>query len=464
MHNPSSNTSWFFKMTLRATVLLWAACPCSSAIAASVASDTQSTPAIPASTLTLEMAVEIGMAHSPELRAARANVERATADAGAARAGRRMTIATTADAKRTETFRSNSIFGLDEDLYSGSVTVNQPVYTSGRLSHSIDAATHEQAAAIAGLADKTLAVEYQITSAFISLLLAQDRESVAQESLGVAEALLGKARAKESQGLGTRFDVLRAEADAAANRAKLLEAAAAVSKSREALAVTMGMSPATPLSIRGSLIADEPVPPLDDVESVALRERPDLAIIHHRLRAARSRAEYERSRDKPELSAVASGSYARHDYKTQSAAYSGRDQSSGYVGAQMTFPFYDGNLASERSRAQDAAARELEAQAGQARLAAAQEIRGIFVDLDAARATITARADGVRASTEALRMAELAFAEGKASSLDVIQASLTLSDAKRAESEAAFSYRLGIARLIRAAGGRSVISDTGARP
>ena len=72
--------------------------------------------------------------------------------------------------------------------------------------------------------------------------------------------------------------------------------------------------------------------------------------------------------------------------------------------------------------------------------------------LSAALSAIAARKEGVRSAGEALQMAEVSFEAGRATSLDVIQASLALTDARTSEAEVEYQFRLGLAQLVKASG------------
>ncbi len=414
--------------------------------------------------LSLEAAIALGLARAPEIRMAAANLERTQALIGVARASALPQVNASGAWRRHETIRSVFPPAVDEHYWTGTVTVNQPLFTFGRLSLAIAAAGVEEAAALAQAAEAQSAVRFGVESAWLNLLLASRRREVAREAVTVANELVVRARAREDAGVGTRFDVTRAEAEEAASLARAVAAQAEADAARERLATALGLPASVAPEVMGSLgTGDLPVPPAR-AESTCLQERPELALYAHRLRGSEILERYERAQSLPSIDAVASGSWTAHDYITSLPPTYGTEQSSVFGGVGVTVPIFDGFRAREAAARQAATTRELAARAERARLDALREVRAIYYDLGSAREALAARRAGARSSAEALRMARVAFEAGRATALDVIQASLAVSEADRAEAEAAWSYRLGLARLVRACGSVDVIVRSGEGP
>lgn len=407
--------------------------------------------------LTLEDAVALGLKRAPEIFGAVASVRRARAEEGVAGSGALPQVTATGDARRNETFKSTSLLGVDEFTAGGTLTVTQALLSFGRLSSAMKAASAQEAAALASLAAAKSRVRFRVESAFLSLLLARIREDVSRDAVTAAAALERRARIREAEGVGTRFDISRALAERAAREARLAAASSGIEGAREELAVAMGLAPGTAIDVEGDLfVAPSPGTPENAVR-IGMAERPDLAALEYSVRSGVALIDYERAQDRPSIGATASYSYTRHDYITSSSFFKGRDASSGFIGIGVTVPLFDGFRVRERVRSQSAAVDELKARQDRAKLDAEREIRGVYFDLDAAQKAVAARHAGVAAAQEALRMAQVSFEAGRATSLDVIEASSSLAEAAGAEAEAAFSYRLGIARLIAATGTDAVM-------
>ena len=90
--------------------------------------------------------------------------------------------------------------------------------------------------------------------------------------------------------------------------------------------------------------------------------------------------------------------------------------------------------------------------AGRARLADRTRVRQRALDLDSARASLVAAADGVRSAAEARRVVAERFNVGVATSTEVLDAQVALLQAELDRTRALASIRLAEARLDRALG------------
>lgn len=407
--------------------------------------------------LTLGDAVKEALIQSPEIAAAKAALERTQAERGVAFSGALPQVSATGDVRRSETFKATSTLGLDEVTAGGGVSISQALLSFGRLSSALKAASAQEAAAAASLVATRNGVRLRVETAFFAFLLAKERERVARESLDAARELERRARVRERAGEGTVFDIVRAEAERSAREARLAGAISAASGAREELAVSMGLDPSAAIDASGELFDSlRPIDP-DRALEIGLRERPDLAAMDWSVRSGEALIELERAQGRPTVGAFASWNYTFHDYITTSPFFKGQDASSGFVGVGVTVPIFDGFRVRERVKAQEAATAELKARRDRLHLDARREIRGIYLDLSAAEQALESRRAGVRAAREALRIAEVSFSAGRATSLDVIQASLSLTEAMIAEAEAAYAYRTGISRLVFATGSDETI-------
>ena len=114
-------------------------------------------------------------------------------------------------------------------------------------------------------------------------------------------------------------------------------------------------------------------------------------------------------------------------------------------------------LGGARHAADAAVASDAAATAARARLEEldslfALEIRQPSLDLDSARASLVAAADGVRSAAEARRVVAERFAVGVATNTEVLDAQLALLQAELDRTRALASIRLAEARLDRALG------------
>jgi outer membrane protein TolC len=182
----------------------------------------------------------------------------------------------------------------------------------------------------------------------------------------------------------------------------------------------------------------------------ARRLRPDRAAIVERLAAAEARRDAAAAGMKPSIVLGGVVDYSRPNPRV----FPRRDvwQSWWEASVNVNWPVADGG----RSRAEVAEAAAA-ARAVVARLAEFDSVLGVEItqrvnDLTAARSAIAAAEAGVRAATEARRVAAERFAAGLATNTDVLVAQSAVLQAELDRTEALAGVRLAEARLAHSVG------------
>jgi outer membrane protein len=182
----------------------------------------------------------------------------------------------------------------------------------------------------------------------------------------------------------------------------------------------------------------------------ALDGRPEVAELRARIAAAQAAIELARAGTRPSLALSAGPSYGN----STSGFGLGTGASSGWaVTLAATVTFFDGNLTAERIK-------EAEARAGQLKATEAQLRQGIELDVRRTLLTYASAAEElvtadktIEQAQEGLRIANVRFAAGVSTNLEVVQAQAALSQAEANRIQALFNVNLARAQLERAVGG-----------
>jgi outer membrane protein TolC len=118
----------------------------------------------------------------------------------------------------------------------------------------------------------------------------------------------------------------------------------------------------------------------------------------------------------------------------------------------LSLPLFDGL----RTRAQVAEARSMRRQAdiykGNLKDIIELEVRGVLLDVEAARETLKSQEKNVGMAQEGLDIANERYLQGYATNLEVLDAQLALNTAKRNRLEAVHDLNVAVARAMRAMG------------
>lgn len=379
---------------------------------------------IPAS-LTLQQALEEAEARSPAIIAARARVE--AAEARIRQAG----------------FRPNPELSVEVENFAGTgdlsgfrgtettVALNQRLDFGGRRRTRVAAAEAELVAERLRLAIARADLAQAVREQFATAVTARDRLRIATENEERARELARIAGILVEEGREPPLRAIRARS-AAAQAAAALEAARAEERAaRGTLASLFGVS-SPPEAVAGELLDLQPrtINPEQSLE-VRLAE------------AERLRAEAEVAQ---QLAArrldPAVGLGVRHIRETGDVALVG--------GLSMPLPVFDrnqGNIAAARSGVRAAEANLASAMAS-ARVRAANAITN--VEAAGARVDALERA-AIPEAAEALRLSELAYREGRATLLELLDAQEAYREAQTALIEARLAQAQATAELGRVA-------------
>jgi OMF family outer membrane factor len=418
--------------------------------------------------LSLDAAVERGLAASPSLAETRAREAAAGAAVSARQALDRPIITASSGFLRTnhvEEFGVPQVGGgtriIFPDIPSNvraRAEVALPVFTAGRTGKLVAAAESDRAAAGAETRRAAADLRLQITASYYELLFARARVDVLARALERADDSLDTVRARVDTGLAPPNESLSAEAQRARQNVQLIQARNDAARAEIDLARLAGVAPGRALVL--STPVDQPLPgaaetaatSVDELVARARADRPERQAIAAREMSRRAAADAALSATRPHVSVLAAVEPARPNPRFVPRA---DEWNTGWdLGVNATWTLWDGG----RARAEHAGA-TAEADALGHRLAdfdqmVAVEVRERLLDLATARAALAASADAVTAAAEARRVLGERFLVGVVANTEVLDADLAWLEAELDRTRLEATLRLSEARLLRTAGAR----------
>lgn len=408
--------------------------------------------------ITLERAVKLALDNNKDLQASRIALARAKDQLNEALAAEYPTLDAEVDLTRTETNNvgtTSDIFGgrqttvnnnIERDLTSR-IALNYDLYTGGRRGAQIRQA--EKQIRVNELEVETVSEQtrFEATRDYYRLQTADAAVGIEQARVADAIQTLRDAQLLEQAGLGTRFDVLRAEVEVANANQALTRAIADQRTARRTLAETLNLSQDTELTA-GESIKEAGVWGYSLQESITL--------------AYKNRAELEQQLvqreigEQDQIIALADtqpqvGLSA--DYRITDSlddAYSPFDRSAFVLSATMRWRFFDGGRAQSRA---DQAQKDVENSENSFALLKDQirlEVETSYFDATANKQNIQTTQQAVITATESLRLARLRFQAGVGTQTDVISSQTELTTARGNFLRAINDYNQALNSLQRA--------------
>ncbi|WP_294392742.1 TolC family outer membrane protein [uncultured Sphingomonas sp.] len=388
--------------------------------------------AMPASATTLRDAFNQTYTDSPDLNAARAQLQATDEGVPIAKAASRLGVTGVVGVTQS----SNGLSRLDNGarVLTGQVNLNYPLFQGGRVRNAINAA---EARVVAGRSDLRTVEGNTFTEAvgtYMDVIRDQAIVDLRKKNVDVLNTNVRASRDRFEVGDLTRTDVAQSEARLSLARSQLATAQGNLTSSRENYRRVIGSWP--------ERLEQPPALPVlpatsDQAVDIALKSSPAIATATATTQAAQYDVRATRAQRLPTLSAIGGSSY--NDYLGTRARQVGLpnntpgiDQTQGQnnLGVSLSVPLYQGGLVGARVRQAQAIENQALEQSISIERLVVSRVRGAFAVYQAAGAAITANQQAVSANTLALEGVRAENSVGTRTVIEVLNAEQELLNAQ----------------------------------
>lgn len=332
--------------------------------------------------------------------------------------------------------------------YQMSLAFSLPLFAGGRLVSGYKQANYGLQASRETVRLSEQETIFDVKRSFYGYLLAREFSAAAQEALDLAEKFRVNVKNLYEVGMASKFDLLRSEVQVANLKPQAIKARNSVDVAELGLKTITGIDLETPIAIKGDLAA----PPLDTetggaIEQ-ALGQRPELRQIDYQRQMAGEMLKIARGSALPTLAIGGNYSFWADGLNFRKGAW----QNFYAINLSLTIPLFNGFESRARIGQSKAVIRELEWTRKGLSDMIAFEVRQAVLNYTQARETLISQEQNVGQAREAVRIAELNYAEGLATNLDVSTAQVALSQARTNYSQALYDCVISQAQLEKAVG------------
>ena len=412
----------------------------------------QQPPAPAVLTVSLDDAVRLALANSPDLARDTGAVRTAAAAERTARAAFLPTFSLESSILRSTTpsplSQPGALGGVADRTSAAGLAANLDLFTGGRRGAELRRAAAIRDASDAGLVARRFEVTLEAERAVFDALRAVDQLRVGKARVARAEQGLAYAKHRHDAGVATRSDELRARLELSQAQQQLAQTDGALRTARYALGRIVGVD--GPADATGVDSLAPHALALDDSAIVALvtAQAPVVQSAAAADRAATATVRSARARYAPTVQL--GGAYRVIGQQTDPTL--GTRDPVWALRLGMSYPLFDGFQREEtvtRARVEsDVATVALRDTRRGARVEAEQALEALHV----AETRIALAAEGVQVATEDLRVVQVRYQNGAASILDLITSQTNLSTAESSLVDARFDYAVARAELSALAG------------
>lgn len=335
------------------------------------------------------------------------------------------------------------------------VQATQVLYAGGGVQASVRGARLSREAAeleLRGIINEQLLL---VRTKFYGVLLAQRKITVQEENIKLLEEQLKNARSRFDAGATSNFEVLRAEVALANGRPDLITARndfrLAIEELRQVLGFTnisggnLGKVPEFVGSLAPGDLASYD---LRDALTEARNKRPELQRLAKLEKAGEQNVTVSHSGYLPQVSA-----FGRYDWVRGGPGAGWGDRRDGWTaGLQAQWDVFDGRATAGRVVQAKSLVRQAQLALDEATLAVDVEVRRAYSSFIESQDLLTASGKVVEQAEEALRLANVRYAAGTATQLDVLTSQVELTRARLNQLQASYSYQVALATMRKAIG------------
>jgi len=336
----------------------------------------------------------------------------------------------------------------DENMYTLTFTLSQPVFTGGRLANIWRGKQEETKIAETALEIDKTHVAMQVVEAYYSILKSSRLLANAQTLKNQRASHLADVKKFFDAGLATKADILKTEVALAEAEQKVIEAENAVNLARANFKTLLNLPPDAEPVIEDSLEAKKDTKTLDEwkkLAAVGRRELSELDQVESTLKYARK---VVNSSYYPQVFFLANWKDERGTSLSLNKWY---QSWSGVVSAELDI--WNWHSTRKKLNAINSQISQISAQRQQMYSAISLETTSAYLDFSAAWNRTTVSEKAVEDAKENVRVTGLLFKEGMATTTDMLDAQSALFNAQSGYFQALYDYQVAYYRLLKASGG-----------
>lgn len=333
--------------------------------------------------------------------------------------------------------------------FSHTLSATMPLYTGGKLESGRKAAKAGMIAADLGVEASKQGIKLATTSAYFKALQSRNQIKVYQETVSTSEEHLKNVNAQFSVGTVAKSDVLASQVQLANAQQGLTSAENNYDIAIATLNNLIGAPIDTELKLMDDLDYRHYDLSLQECTEVALNNRPDVLAKDFAVEAKKAQIDIAGAENKPSVGASVSRGWG-------SDRLLGNEESNSnnkwMVGVGLSWNFWDNNQTQANVNVAKADVRAAEEEAEAARDTARLEVQTALLNIKAAEKNINTTKTNVERAEEDYKIAQVRYAAGVGTNLEVMDAQEKLTEAKTQYYTSLYNYNVSKADLDKAMG------------
>ncbi len=332
--------------------------------------------------------------------------------------------------------------------YQFSLSFSLPLSAGGRLVSGYKQANYNLMSTKEAIRQSMQETVFNVKKAFYGYLLSKKFVEVSEEAVSLADKHWKNVKSLYDVGMASKFDLLRSEVQVANLKPQLIRAKNGLSTAELGLKTLLGLDLKQPIEVKGELSYKEFEANVDAGMAQALANRPEMNQLKFQQQMAAEMLKMARGAYLPTLAIGGAYNYWGNRFKFTKDSW----ESYYSVNLVLNIPLFNGFVNSAKVGESKAVLRQLDYSRKGLSEMVKFEVQEAILSLQQAKESLLSQEKNVEQAQEAVRIADLNYAEGLATNLDVSFAQMALTQAKTNYSQALYDYALALAQLEKAVG------------
>lgn len=338
--------------------------------------------------------------------------------------------------------------GKNVSDYSLPLSIDWDLDVWGRIRRNIESQEANAQALAADVESARLSLQAELAADYFQLRFVDADKAIFDTSIEAFERSLQLTRSRYTNGIASRGDVAQAQTQLESTRAQAIDLGIQRAQLENAIAVLIGVPPAT-FSLPSMPLDQTPPPIPAGVPSELLERRPDVAAAERTVAAANAQIGVAIAAYYPSVTLSASGGF-ESSHISDWLTWPSRFWS---VGPTISQTLYDGGFRGAQTEAARAQYDNTVAGYRQSVLTAFQQVENNLAALRILEQEAAVTATAVQAARESVALTTNRYKEGAASYLDVVVTQAAALNNERADNEVRGRRMVASVQLIQALGG-----------
>ena len=390
--------------------------------------------------LSLEDSIATALQNNPAIKIADASREAAEFDINIAKGGHLPKLSLT----HSDT-RSNSTTTGTKNSFANSVGLNMNLYSGGKVEGNIEKAKLGLKVADLDVEKSKQQIKLDATKGYFTILQTRNTVKVDQESVDQMEAHLKNVEAQYNVGTVAKSDVLRSQVELANNQQVLTKAQNAYEIAISNLNNVMGLPLDTQIQIKDELVHQPYALSLEESINYAMSNRPEAIQADYSIDAAKQSVKIAKAGRLPTVDANAGKKWKDDNFP-------GTDNDGWSVGLTATWTPFDSGVTNAGIKKSNSEVEKSLQTAKQTKDSIQLEVRQAYLNMVEAEKRISTSKVTVAQAEEDFKISQVRYSAGVGTNTDVIDAQVSLTQAKNNYIQAMYDFNTSKANLTKAMG------------